>query len=684
MALCFILCLVGVPYTALSLTVGPPIVLISTISVALILYRRIAHQKQQIADSRLQLQAVFDNMSEGVALLDSSGNLVELNPAASRLLGVPQRPLTRDTLHRYFELFSWNGDLVPDKQWPGSLALRGHFLDHQVFVILNRETGSRITAEVSTTAIRGSLHELLQIIVSYRDITEQVRHQQDRARLAAIVESSQDAIIGKDINGIISSWNASAEHIFGYTAAEMIGQSIMVLVPADRRDEELDFLRRLQLGDSIEHVETTRRRKDGKLIEVSLTISPIRDDEQRVIGASKMAKDITDRKRLERKLFQSQKMEAIGQLTGGIAHDFNNLLSIIIGTIGLLERGATSEEQSATLLRSAQKAAWRGAELIQRLLAFSNDQQLDPTAIAINDSVRNMTELAARAIGPEVRLTVSLKKSIPSVFVDAAGLESALLNLAVNARDAMPKGGSINITTEVIELDENYPMVKTDELKPGSYASVSVSDTGCGMSQEVIERVFEPFFTTKPRGKGTGLGLAMVYGFAKQSGGAVRIYSELGYGTCVTLYLPLADAIPEQSTALKAPPPRVAEAKTVLVVDDEPDLLEIACIYLTEMGHHPLQATDGTSALELVNRRQDIELVITDVIMPGGMDGLELVRTIRCTRPEVKVIYSSGFSADGLVERSGTSLDGLLLRKPYQRDAFNEMVLRAMEQEQST
>ena len=463
----------------------------------------------------------------------------------------------------------------------------------------------------------------------------------------------------------------------------MIGQSILRLLPADRQQEEFEFLNRLKRGEVIDHVETIRKTKSGKLINVSLTISPIRDANGKVIGASKIARDITQRKQLERQLQQSQKMEAIGQLTGGIAHDFNNLLAVIVGNLSLLERIVGDNEVANKRLQTTQKAAARAADLIRRLLAFSSPEELKPAPTKLSHSIRNTVELATRTLGPEIKIITKLDANIPPVFVDPAGLESALLNLAVNARDAMPKGGSLTITTELVTIEENYPPVKTGEMKPGRYASVSVTDTGTGMSRETMERALEPFFTTKARDKGTGLGLAMVYGFVKQSGGTIRLYSEMGYGTTVTLYLQLAQTVAKPAAAVIEQHTASTRGGKVLVVDDEVDLLDIAVAYLEQMGYTPLHAVDGANALALIERNTDIVLVITDVIMPGGMNGVELVQKIRQLLPAVKVIYSSGFPADALSERSGTVVDGLLLHKPYQRAEFDAMVRQTLEGNES-
>jgi PAS domain S-box-containing protein len=495
--------------------------------------------------------------------------------------------------------------------------------------------------------------------------------------LASIVESSEDAIIGKDDNGIVISWNSGAEKIFGYTAAEMIGQPIMLLLPDDRQREEIDILARIKRGETVDHIETVRKKKNGQFIQVSLTISPIRDTNGRVIGASKIARDIGERKQLEKQLQQSQKMEAIGQLTGGVAHDFNNLLSIIVGNLGLIGRLASGNEGILNRVKSAQKAATRGADLTSRLLGFSRHGELKAVPTKPHDSVRNVIELA-RALGPEAKIVSHIDDSIPLVLVDPTGLENAVLNLVVNARDAMPKGGTLTISTQLCNLEENHSLVLAGDLKAGCFARISVSDTGHGMSKETQDRVFEPFFTTKPRGKGTGLGLSMVYGFAKQSGGVVRIYSELGYGTTVSIFLPLADSGEQPLLVPIRGLPQEKLSGNVLLVEDEPGVLEIGVLYLEEMGYTVYPANDGVCALEVLKLQRNIDLLVTDLIMPGGINGAELAQRAREVIPGIRVLYCSGFAADVLEERDMPLVHGHLLNKPYQQAEFEAMVRSTM------
>jgi len=642
--------------------------------------RRFSRYSRQLAESKRQLQSIFDNLTEWIVVVDRDHGIVQVNDAALRHFGPAVGWMPVERAVGAIDMFLPSGELLSLEQRPAARALRGDFVRDYEAIVRRKDSGLAWVCEVNSAPIARQAGEIQQVIIGYRDITERKQSEEARTRLVSIVESSEDAIIGKDMDGIVTSWNQGAEKIFGYKAEEMVGRSIMVLLPPDRAEEESDIMARIGRGERVEHIETVRKKKNGQLIQISLRVSPIRNAAHEIVGASKIARDITATKLMERQLRQSQKMEAIGQLTGGIAHDFNNLLAVAIGNLGLLERLVAGNEAALMRVRTALRAAGRGADLTRRLLAFSSKETLNPTPILIEDSIHNVIELAARALGPEIKVSKVLDPSVSAVYADAAGLESALLNLVVNARDAMPKGGTLTIHTQLNNLDESYPPVQAGDMKAGGYGCVTVTDTGVGMSQETLEHAFEPFFTTKPRDKGTGLGLAMVYGFAKQSGGTVRLYSEQGIGTTVCIYLPLAGQSGEPAAEPVRIPFSARPAGKILVVDDEPDLLELASTHLTEMGFTVLQAEDSASALKAFKQSGDIDLMVTDVIMPGGMNGVELAKKVRQLSPRTRVIFSSGFPADALAERSGTTVDGPLLHKPYQRAELASMVLRIMEE----
>lgn len=670
---------VAVPGSIFSSIVGGLVLVIVLGTIKVAIDHRTSRRHQQAADREAQLQTIFDHLTEGVVVLSREGTIAQINRTAASLFGLKERTSSLETALDSFEISGVQGEPVTPDQRPLLRALHGEFFRNEEYRLHAKNSDRAIVCNVSAAPVANRAGQIVQAIVSFRDVTERKQYDEARNRLAAIVESSEDAIIGKDLHSIVTTWNRGAEKIFGYTAEEIVGQSIRCLLPPGHEFEEDRILERIRHGETVDHFETLRRKKDGQLFHASLTISPIRNTSGEIVGASKIARDITDRKQMERQMRQSQKMEAIGQLTGGIAHDFNNLLGIIVGNLDLLERSLRDNDVAQRRVQTAQKAAARGADLTRRLLSFSSREELNPTSIALDESVQNMIELASHAIGPEIVVVTHFDKTVPPVFVDPSALESALLNLVVNARDAMPKGGSITISTKMRELEASYPPVVTGEIAAGMYACVSVSDSGHGMSPETLERAFEPFFSTKPRGKGTGLGLAMVYGFVRQSKGTVRLYSEVGYGTTVSLYLPLANE-PVPPVKPHAKPVSTSNGnEKILVVDDEAALLDIAAAYLEEMGYTALQAEDAITALEIFSQHPDIELILTDIIMPGGVNGVELAQKIRVLNPATKVIFTSGFPSDALAERSGNKVDGPLLQKPYQRVEFMSMIRRVME-----
>ena len=546
-----------------------------------------------------------------------------------------------------------------------------------------RKDGSEFPIDIMLSPLEST--EGILITAAIRDITvrkDAEKHlAQMEGRYRGLMEAAPDGMVVVNQAGEIVLLNARAEKQFGYRRDELLGRKVKSIIPvgfaerliADGTRTAAEALAQ-QIGTGIE---LNGRRKDGTEFPIEIMLSPLESPDGILVTTA--IRDISERKQLARQLHQSQKMEAIGQLTGGIAHDFNNLLGVIIGNLDLLDRLVAGNEAADKRVHTAQKAAARGADITRRLLMFSSNEELKPSVVRLGESIQNTIELATRGLGPEIKIVNHVDESVPPLFVDPAGLESALLNLVVNARDAMPKGGSIVISSEVQDLEDSYPAVHAGDLKVGRYVCVSVSDTGHGMSKDTLERAFEPFFSTKPRNKGTGLGLAMVYGFVKQSGGTVRVYSELGHGTTVSLYLPLITDL-QYSTPMNATMPLDARpGGTVLVVDDEEDLVEVALAYLAEMGLKAVQAKDGASALEAIAARSDIDLMLTDIVIPGGMNGVELVEKALVLRPDLKIIYSSGFPAEALAERSLPLVDGPLLRKPYQRAEFAAIVNRVME-----
>ncbi len=383
----------------------------------------------------------------------------------------------------------------------------------------------------------------------------------------------------------------------------------------------------------------------------------------------------------EEALMQSQKMEAIGQLTGGIAHDFNNMLAIIIGSLDLAKRRLTSDHvQAGRFLDNALEGANRAAALTQRLLAFSRQQPLSPKTIEANKLVKNMSELLARTIGETIELETVLGAGLWRIKADPQQLESAILNLAVNARDAMPQGGKLTIETSNSSLDERYAAEHIG-LAPGQYVMVAVSDSGAGMSQEVMDQAFNPFFTTKEAGKGTGLGLSQVYGFVKQSGGHVKIYSEAGVGTAVKVYLPRFIGKDSEIEAERRQPPILADRSvTVLVVEDEEGVRRLTCDAVRELGYHVIEAESASSALRLLEAHPEVRLLFTDVVMPH-VNGRQLAQQARAMRPGLKVLFTTGYTRNAIVHNSVLDVGVEFLPKPFSLEQLGKKIQSVLDEE---
>jgi PAS domain S-box-containing protein len=616
---------------------------------------------------------------------------------------------------------------------------------------------------------------------------------------SAVVESSNEAIITKLLDGTITSWNGAAERLFGYTAAEAIGRHISLIVPPDRRDEIRIIIERIGRGEPIAHYETSRMRKDGSTVDVSLSISPIRTASGKIVGVSKAAHDITESNRTQqalsqeieerRRIFDSsndlifvtdsagnfiqvspsvsailgyqpsdmvgrsaiefihpddlehtrremragrrgqskrnfetryvnkegkavalnwtgnwsepvrrhffigrdltekqaaeaqlrhaQKMDAVGQLTGGVAHDFNNILTVITGTIGILEEAVADQPQLAAIAKLIDEAAERGANLTKHLLAFARKQPLQPVEVDVNALVLEAAKLLHPTLGEHIEITPLLAEDAWSALADPNQLATAVLNLAINARDAMPNGGKLALETNNVYLDESYAGMHS-EVTPGHYVMIAVSDTGTGIAAALLERVFEPFFTTKEVGRGTGLGLSMVFGFVKQSGGHIKIYSEEGHGTSVKIYLPRATGL--QQTAAEARVSANIEGgnETILVVEDDALVRRYVMTQIESLGYTTLEAANASDALQIIYHVPTIDLLFTDVIMPAPMNGRQLVDEALKRRPDLKILYTSGYTENAIVHHGRLDSGVLLLAKPYRKSELARMIRLAL------
>jgi PAS domain S-box-containing protein len=500
-------------------------------------------------------------------------------------------------------------------------------------------------------------------------------------RFRMLVESVSDyAIFMLDPAGNIVNWNLGAERIKGYRSEEVIGRHYSVFyTEADRQrglpEKAIDTAARTGKFES----EGWRVRKNGSTFWANAVVNRIEDTNGRLLGFAKVTRDLTERRAAEERLRQAQKMEAIGQLTGGIAHDFNNLLTVVSGNIDALQRRLpkNADENLRRLADTARHATTRAALLTHRLLAFSRRQPLEPRSVSVNHLITGIMEMIHRTLGESIRVETVLSAGLWPTLVDPNQLESALLNLAVNARDAMPDGGKLTIEAANVYLDERY--AANAEVAPGQYVGIFVSDTGTGMRPEVVERAFEPFFTTKEVGQGTGLGLSQVHGFIKQSGGYVKIYSESGVGTSIKLYLPRDISTgSDDETRTAGSVPR-AKGETVLVVEDEVDVRDLTVEILRELGYRVIEAADGVVGLRLLEAHREIGLLLTDVGLPGGMNGRQLAEAAHRKRRGLKVLYMSGYARNAIVHEGRLDPGVELIMKPFTYDGLATKIRQVLD-----
>lgn len=619
------------------------------------------------------------------------------------------------------------------------------------------------------------------------------------ALYGAVVESSNDAIITKSLDGIITGWNKAAERLFGYSAAEAIGKPVDIIVPKDRKPELRSFLNRISSNESIAGHETVRARKDGRQLDVVLNVSPLRSDGGEIIGASEIAHDITEEKQSREKLRreieerqrifetsqdlilvtdgygnlvqvspsvkdilgygpedlighcatefihpddlentrdemraarrgqmkrsfearyyhydghevtlnwmgtwsepvrryffigrdltekqaaeaqfrQVQKMDAIGQLTGGVAHDFNNVLTVITGTIGILGDAVADRPELAAITKLIDDAAERGAQLTRHLLAFARKQPLQPREIDVNALTLESAKLLHPTLGEQITIVPQLTEDAWPALVDPGQLSTAILNLALNARDAMPEGGTLVLETRNIFLDDGYASMNA-EVVAGNYVMIAVSDTGSGIPLELLDRVFDPFFTTKEVGKGTGLGLSMVFGFVKQSGGHIKIYSEDGHGTSVKIYLPRSSGVQETEFESLQNAPITGGVEKILIVEDDALVRQYVVTQIKSLGYTALEAANAAEALTIIDADKNIDLLFTDVIMPGAMNGRQLADEAGRRRPDLKTLFTSGYTENAIVHHGRLDSGVLLLAKPYRKSELAKMLRTAL------
>jgi PAS domain S-box-containing protein len=489
----------------------------------------------------------------------------------------------------------------------------------------------------------------------------------DIERLAAVVRSSPDAIGTTNVHGVITSWNPSSEQLYGYTAAEMVGQPGLAaakLIVPEELSKDVDMLPRVLRGEPVKNHETSRVCKDGTRVEISLSIAATHDPYGRITGVASVARDITEQKRTQRILAQTERLESIGQLAGGVAHDMNNLLTIILNHSDFALESLAEDDPAGREIHEARGAAERAAMLVRQLLLFAREETGTVQVLDVGAIVGELEKMLARTIGEHIALRTELAEGAWPVEADRTQVEQVVMNLAVNARDAMPDGGALTISMTNTTLDEDTLRTHAGPAEPGRYLCLAVSDTGVGMTADVIAKAFEPFFTTKPPGSGTGLGLATVYGILRRARGHVQIYSEPGQGTAIRTYWPIS----QQTAAPATAPPQLHSShtpagQTILLVEDEDALRSLAVRILEPAGYTVLAAGLPSEAIELAAHHGDgVDLLFTDLVMPE-MSGVKLAAQLSSARPGLLVIYTSGY-----VARPGDLPEGAaFISKPYTR-----------------
>jgi two-component system cell cycle sensor histidine kinase/response regulator CckA len=618
-------------------------------------------------------EAIFEGSRDAIFISDADSRFIAVNQAACELTGYSKQELLGMRIPDLHEV----ADLEAYEKYHDRIMVGVEIVDEAKIL---RKDGRKVDTEFNNRRI--VINEVPFIHSVARDITELKRSEEELQKLYSAVEQSPDSIVITDTLGNIEYVNPKFTEITGYSSAEALGQNPRILKSGELSPEKYKELWETITSGHDWRGEFHNKKKNGELYWEYATISPIKNTQGVITHFLAIKEDLSVRKSLEEQLRQSQKMEAIGRLAGGVAHDFNNLLTAILGYSELMETKLKANDPLYSNVREIRHAGERAATLVRQLLAFSRKQVLQPKVLNLNQVVGELDKMLRRLIGEDIDLVTRLDPQVGQIRADVGQVEQVVVNLAVNSRDAMPKGGKLTIETANVELDENYAGDHVG-VQPGPYVMLSVSDTGCGMDSAVRSRIFEPFFTTKETGKGTGLGLSTVYGIANQSGGSISVYSEPGEGTTFKIYLPRVD----EPVELAARYPRGTEAlrgtETILIVEDDVLVRKLATETLSKSGYQVLEAFHGEEALRICRTHEGtIHLLLTDVIMPG-LTGRELAGRIEPLFAKVKVLYMSGYTDNAILHQGRLDPEMSFLQKPFTPSILLQKVREVLDKELS-
>jgi PAS domain S-box-containing protein len=654
--------------------------------------RRKAMSLNEEVEERRRIDEVLNNtitnMVDPVLVVDAQGKIIIANPAARKIFGVVSGVGDLNTTRSFDRFYPDGVTPLPTERTAIMRAFRGEAVDNLEIIIRPFGSTTKFHLIANGRPVRSETGGIQGAVMVYHDVTQNKRTQEalraSEQMARAIIDTALDAFIQIDGIGAITEWSPHAEAMFGASRAEVLGRDLakMIFAPDHREEYQKGYTRFISeaaRGGPGHRFEIEAVRSDGSLIQIEVAMTALHRDGDIVTNA--FMRDLTEKKAAEEQLRQAQKMESIGQLTGGIAHDFNNMLTVITGTIDILGDAVADQPQNAAIVKLISQAADRGAALTGHLLAFARKQPLQPHQTDVNAMLIDLKNLLQPTLGEQIEIESVLQNGVWPTYVDRGQLSSALVNLAVNARDAMLEGGKLTLETCNVVLDYNFAS-RVGGIEPGNYVMIAVGDTGSGIPEAIRDKVFDPFFTTKEVGKGTGLGLSMVYGFIKQSGGHVTIYSDVGRGTTIRIYLPRAKTEAEAEEDLTAPAAGKSDqrgSETILIVEDDAMLRSYVTTQLTGLGYKTLSAANAAEALAVSDSGAAFDLLFTDITMPGRMNGRQLAVEMAKRRPGLKVLFTSGYS-----EHTSVDPHTLLLAKPYRKAELAHMIRLALDFEDVT